>query len=298
MTTTFPYEMTISALRSAYLGGRLTPEQVMQTIRNRALEYEDYNIWIHLLSEAEQAHYLDRLQQLDLARFPLWGIPFAIKDNIDLNEIPTTAACIEFAYTPTSSATVVERLIAAGAIPVGKTNLDQFATGLNGTRSPWGACRNAFEPDYISGGSSSGSAVSVALGLASFSLGTDTAGSGRVPACFNNLIGLKPSRGLLSTKGLVPACRSLDCITVFTCDSDDANLVLSVAEAYDADDEYSRNNPFQNQQRQYGERQGPLKIGVIPDQQLNFFGDQAYQQAYRDTLKQLATDGIGFVEID
>ncbi|MEW8218175.1 MAG: allophanate hydrolase [Candidatus Thiodiazotropha taylori] len=298
MTTTFPYEMTISALRSAYLGGRLTPEQVMQTIRNRALEYEDYNIWIHLLSEAEQAHYLDRLQQLDLARFPLWGIPFAIKDNIDLNEIPTTAACIEFAYTPTSSATVVERLIAAGAIPVGKTNLDQFATGLNGTRSPWGACRNAFEPDYISGGSSSGSAVSVALGLASFSLGTDTAGSGRVPACFNNLIGLKPSRGLLSTKGLVPACRSLDCITVFTCDSDDANLVLSVAEAYDADDEYSRNNPFQNQQRQYGERQGPLKIGVIPDQQLNFFGDQAYQQAYRDTLKQLETDGIEFVEID
>ncbi|MCG7917507.1 MAG: allophanate hydrolase [Candidatus Thiodiazotropha taylori] len=298
MTTTFPYEMTISALRSAYLGGRLTPEQVMQTIRNRALEYEDYNIWIHLLSEAEQAHYLDRLQQLDLARFPLWGIPFAIKDNIDLNEIPTTAACIEFAYTPTSSATVVERLIAAGAIPVGKTNLDQFATGLNGTRSPWGACRNAFKPDYISGGSSSGSAVSVALGLASFSLGTDTAGSGRVPACFNNLIGLKPSRGLLSTKGLVPACRSLDCITVFTCDSDDANLVLSVAEAYDADDEYSRNNPFQNQQRQYGERQGPLKIGVIPDQQLNFFGDQAYQQAYRDTLKQLETDGIEFVEID
>ncbi|MEW8437839.1 MAG: allophanate hydrolase [Candidatus Thiodiazotropha taylori] len=298
MTTTFPFEMTISALRSAYLGGRLTPEQVMQTIRNRALEYEDYNIWIHLLSEAEQARYLDRLQQLDLARFPLWGIPFAIKDNIDLNEIPTTAACIEFAYTPTSSATVVERLIAAGAIPVGKTNLDQFATGLNGTRSPWGACRNAFKPDYISGGSSSGSAVSVALGLASFSLGTDTAGSGRVPACFNNLIGLKPSRGLLSTKGLVPACRSLDCITVFTCDSDDANLVLSVAEAYDADDEYSRNNPFQNQQRQYGERHGPLKIGVIPDQQLNFFGDQAYQQAYRDTLKQLETDGIEFVEID
>ncbi|MCG7894600.1 MAG: allophanate hydrolase [Candidatus Thiodiazotropha taylori] len=298
MTTTFPFEMTISALRSAYLGGRLTPEQVMQTIRKRALEYEDYNIWIHLLSEAEQAHYLDRLQQLDLARFPLWGIPFAIKDNIDLNEIPTTAACIEFAYTPTASATVVERLIAAGAIPVGKTNLDQFATGLNGTRSPWGACRNAFEPDYISGGSSSGSAVSVALGLASFSLGTDTAGSGRVPACFNNLIGLKPSRGLLSTKGLVPACRSLDCITVFACDTDDANLVLSVAEAYDADDEYSRNNPFQNQQRQYGERQGPLKIGVIPDQQLNFFGDQAYQQAYRDTLKQLETDGIEFVEID
>ncbi|MCG7932686.1 MAG: amidase family protein, partial [Candidatus Thiodiazotropha lotti] len=123
MTTDFPYEMTISALRRAYLSGSLTPEQVMQTIRKRASEYEDYNIWIHLLSEAEQAHYLDRLQQLDLARFPLWGIPFAIKDNIDLNEIPTTAACIEFAYTPTASATVVERLIAAGAIPVGKANL-------------------------------------------------------------------------------------------------------------------------------------------------------------------------------
>jgi allophanate hydrolase len=298
MNQGFPYEMTIGSLRSAYLTGTLTPEQVMNSIRERSKAYEDRNIWIHLLSEAEQAGYLEKLQQLDIERSPLWGIPFAIKDNIDLCDIPTTAACIEFAYTPSASATVVERLISAGAIPVGKTNLDQFATGLNGTRSPWGACRNAFDPDYISGGSSSGSAVSVALGLASFSLGTDTAGSGRVPACFNNLIGLKPTRGLLSTQGLVPACRSLDCITVFAYHPDDANLVLSVAEAYDAADEYSRTNPFDNQQRHYGERVGPLKIGVIPEHQLNFFGDEAYQLAYTDTLNKLQTDGIEFVEID
>ncbi|MEJ2621060.1 MAG: allophanate hydrolase [Candidatus Thiodiazotropha sp.] len=298
MREIFPYEMTIASLRSAYLGGRLTPEQVMNSIRERSKAYADHNIWIHLLSEAEQAGYLEKLQQMDIEQSPLWGIPFAIKDNIDLCDIPTTAACVEFTYTPTTSATVVEQLLAAGAIPVGKTNLDQFATGLNGTRSPWGACKNAFDPDYISGGSSSGSAVSVALGLASFSLGTDTAGSGRVPACFNNLIGLKPTRGLLSTKGLVPACRSLDCITVFAYHTDDANLVLSVAEAYDAADEYSRTNPFDNRQRHYGERTGPLKIGVIPEHQLNFFGDEAYQQAYHNTLNKLETDGIELVEID
>jgi allophanate hydrolase len=294
----FPYEMTIGSLRSAYLAGVLTPEEVMKSIRERSRAYEDHNIWIHLLSGAEQAGYLEKLQQLDIEQSPLWGIPFAIKDNIDLCDIPTTAACVEFSYTPSASATVVDRLIAAGAIPVGKTNLDQFATGLNGTRSPWGACKNAFDSDYISGGSSSGSAVSVALGLASFSLGTDTAGSGRVPACFNNLIGLKPTRGLLSTKGLVPACRSLDCITVFAYHTDDANLILSVVEAYDSADEYSRTNPFDNRQRHYGERVGPLKIGVIPDHQLNFFGDEAYQLAYTNTLNKLETDGIEFVEID
>ncbi|MES9854323.1 MAG: allophanate hydrolase [Candidatus Thiodiazotropha sp. L084R] len=298
MSREFPYNMTIASLREAYTAGKLTPEQVLSDIRQRAAEYDDYNIWIHLLSETEQASYLQRVHQMDPGESPLWGIPFAIKDNIDLEAIPTTAACDEFAYTPEESATVVDQLIAAGAVPVGKTNLDQFATGLNGTRSPWGACKNAFIPEYISGGSSSGSAVSVALGMASFSLGTDTAGSGRVPACFNNLIGLKPTKGLLSTNGLVPACRSLDCITIFTYDTDDANLVLSVAEGHDAEDVYSRCNPYQNQMRNYGERGGCIKVGVVPDKQLNFFGDSVYEQAYKSTLEHLEESGFEIVEID
>lgn len=298
MSVQFPYSMTIASLAAAYAEGSLTPAQVLADIRKRSAEYQDYNIWIQRLSEAEQVSYLQRLQQTDPSELPLWGIPFAIKDNIDLAGIPTTAACDAFAYTPDHSATVVERLIAAGAIPVGKTNLDQFATGLNGTRSPWGPCKNAFNPEYISGGSSSGSAVAVALGLASFSLGTDTAGSGRVPACFNNLVGLKPTRGLLSSTGLVPACRSLDCITLFAYDTDDANLLLSVAEGYDAEDAYSRRNPYQNQQRNYGERAGKLKVGLIPSSQLNFFGDSIYQQAYQATLERLTGIGVEFVEIE
>lgn len=298
MKTDFKQNMTIRGLHSAYAEGVLTPAQVLADIRRRASQYADHNIWIHLLSEAEQAPFLNALNDKDPANTPLWGIPFAIKDNIDLAGIATTAACKEFAYTPADSATVVQRLIDAGAIPVGKTNLDQFATGLNGTRSPYGACKNAFNPEYISGGSSSGSAVAVALGLASFGLGTDTAGSGRVPACFNNLVGLKPSRGLLSATGMVPACRSLDCMTVLAFNTDDANQVLSVAEAYDPADAFSRVNPYQNQSRQYGERIGKLTIGVIPPEQLEFFGDQAYQDAYQATLLTLSDDEVEFVEID
>ena len=152
--------------------------------------------------------YVEALAGKDPALLPLYGIPFAIKDNIDLAGAPTTAGCPAFSHTPSQHASVVQRLIAAGAIPLGKTNLDQFATGLNGTRTPHGACRNAYDSDYVSGGSSSGSAVSVALGQVSFSLGTDTAGSGRVPAAFNNLVGVKPTRGWLSTRGVLPACRS------------------------------------------------------------------------------------------
>lgn len=288
----------ISQLRAAYLAGDFTPEQVMAELRTRAQDYSEHNIWIHLLSETEQAPFLEALKHKDPKTSPLWGIPFAIKDNIDLAGVPTTAACEAFAYTPESSAFVVQRLIDAGAIPVGKTNLDQFATGLNGTRSPWGACKNSFNPEHVSGGSSSGSSVAVALGLASFSLGTDTAGSGRVPACFNNLLGLKPSRGMLSSTGMVPACRSLDCMTIFALDSDDANTVLNVAEGFDATDAYSRSNPFSNQSRHYGERSGSLKVGVIPPAQLKFFGDEAYEHAYKETLKQLAEHDVEFVEID
>ncbi len=295
---TVQHNLAISALRKAYAEGAISPESLMNDLREKAAEYKGHNIWIHLLSEQEQSRFLNALKDKDSDTHPLWGVPFAIKDNIDLAGIPTTAACPEFSFTPEASAQVVQQLIDAGAIPMGKTNLDQFATGLNGTRSPYGACKNSFNPEYISGGSSSGSAVSVALGLASFSLGTDTAGSGRVPACFNNLVGVKPTRGLLSATGMLPACRSLDCMTIFTYDTDDANQVLAVAEGYDDLDGYSRKNPFPNQARAYGKTVGALKVGVIPEDQLKFFGDEAYEQAYLSTIGKLKAAGIQLEEFD
>jgi allophanate hydrolase len=183
-----------------------------------AYAQRDPAVWLHRLTTAEIDDLSARSSRGNQAGLPLAGLTFGIKDNIDLAGAPTTAACPGYAYTPAASAPVVERLLAAGALPIGKTNLDQFATGLVGTRSPYGAPRNVFNSEYISGGSSSGSAVAVAAGLVDFALGTDTAGSGRVPAAFNGIIGLKPTRGLLSTRGVVPACRSLDCVSIFTRD--------------------------------------------------------------------------------
>lgn len=291
-------DLSIISLRRAYTAGEICPEQILAQIDQQADAAADHNIWIHHLSAAERAPFLDAIKKMDIASSPLWGVPFAIKDNIDLANIPTTAGCEAFAYTPQRSAQVVEHLLAAGAIPVGKTNLDQFATGLNGTRSPFGVCRNSFDPNYISGGSSSGSAVAVALGLASFSLGTDTAGSGRVPACFNNLVGVKPTRGLLSTAGVVPACRSLDTVSLFTLNADDANRILAVSEGLDAGDPYSRRNHHINSHRYYGARSLPLKLGVIPASQLKFFGDTSYAEAYQQTLEVLREEGVTLQNID
>ncbi|MCR9105641.1 MAG: allophanate hydrolase [Gammaproteobacteria bacterium] len=291
-------DMSISGLHKAYREGSITPAQVLAAIRRQAAACEQHNIWIYLLSESEQAAYLAGLEALSPDTAPLWGIPFAIKDNIHLAGIPTTAGCEAFTQCPDEHARVVARLIEAGAIPVGKTNLDQFATGLNGTRSPYGACKNSFNPEYISGGSSSGSAVAVALGLASFSLGTDTAGSGRVPAGLNNLVGTKPTLGLLSSTGLIPACRSLDTISIFTYNADDANRVLGVAEGFDADDAYSRANTFDNSARHYGAAESRLTLAVIAEEQLAFFGDQAYQRAYESTLTTLHHAGFTLREID
>ena len=193
--------LAIADLAAAYRERRTTPLELVQALLARIAAADEHAIWIALVPRErvlEQAHILGAC---DPASLPLYGIPFAIKDNIDLADVPTTAGCPAFAYTPVQSAYVVNRLIEAGAIPMGKTNLDQFATGLVGTRSPYGACRNSFNPAYISGGSSSGSAVAVAMGLVSFALGTDTAGSGRIPAAFNNLVGLKPTCGRLSPRG-------------------------------------------------------------------------------------------------
>jgi allophanate hydrolase len=241
------------------------------------------NGWITRLPREQVMRFAQAIERRPMAELPLYGIPFVIKDNIDLAEVPTTAGCPDFAYTPRCSAAVVQKLLDAGAIPLGKTNLDQFATGLVGTRSPYGACGNSFNRDFIAGGSSSGSAVAVATGLASFSLGTDTAGSGRVPAAFNNIVGLKPSLGRLSTQGVVPACRSLDCVSIFALTADDAAQVLNVVEGFDASDAYSRTP--QNRSL------GGLRVGVPRAEQLQFFGDAEYARLFADGVRRLESVG-------
>lgn len=286
--------LTISAIHQAYKSGELTPETLVTNLLAKAKEYP--NAWIHLLSTEEVSPYIEALADKSIDDLPLYGIPFAIKDNIDLAGIPTTAACPEFSYIAEKSAHVVEKLIEAGAIPLGKTNLDQFATGLNGTRSPYGATPNSFDAKYISGGSSAGSSVVTAAGLTTFSLGTDTAGSGRVPACFNNLVGLKPSIGLFSSTGMVRACKSLDCTSVFSLTAEDAQTVFSVAADFDETDGYARKNPITNQ----GQVPFPEKFTFAVPQvdQLKFFGSDTYEKAYFDAIKQLEAIGGTKVELD
>ncbi len=283
--------LDLASLRRWYAAGH-RPRELVALLRPLWQASCDMNVWIHLLSEAELEPFL---ATLDGARpeLPLYGIPFAIKDNIDLAGIPTTAACPDYAYTPTESAQVVARLIALGAIPVGKTNLDQFATGLVGTRSPYGAVPNALNPEYVSGGSSSGSAVAVAGGLVSFALGTDTAGSGRVPAALNNLIGVKPTRGLLSSWGMLPACRTLDCLSIFSLNIDDADALLGHCAAYDAADPYAR--PLPAHGRALG---ASYRLGVPKAGQLDFDGDSHAEALYQHALSAFETAGASRVEID
>lgn len=296
--------MSIAGLQARYRAGSLTPAQLIDAIAARTSGDDPHHAWIRPLSRDEMMRYVDALEGRDMGTLPLYGIPFAIKDNIDLAGIPTTAACPAYAYTPTVSAPVVARLIAAGAIPIGKTNLDQFATGLSGQRSPHGACRNALDPRYASGGSSSGSAVSVALGLAAFSLGTDTAGSGRVPAAFHGLIGLKPTKGLLSTAGVVPACKSLDCVSIFARSADDAQRVFDAARGVTEGDPYARE--FQPPQAvtqavaQPGAQRSlrGVRFGVPRANQLEFFGDTSYAHAFDAALTRLRAAGAELIEID
>ena len=275
------------------MNNTLTPRALMSQIKERIEAHKENPIWIYTLSERELEPYLERLESCDTDSLPLYGIPFAIKDNIDLKGIPTTAACADYSYIPEESAFVVNCLIEAGAIPVGKTNLDQFATGLVGTRSPYGACQNSIDPEYISGGSSSGSAISVALDMAVFSLGTDTAGSGRVPAAFNNLVGLKPSKGLLSTTGVVPACRSLDCVSIFAKSTEDTQKVFDVAASFDAEDPYSRMMPER-------EKTAPtaFRFAIPKKDQLKFFGDIEAEALYKEAVKTFEQMGGTAIEID
>lgn len=274
--------LDIPHLLTGYRSGGLLPQQVIREVYRRI---EDANrqltctqaIWIYLAPLEETLARLEAITgQVNL---PLYGIPFAIKDNIDWSGVPTTAGCPCFSYIPAHSAPVVERLLQAGAVLIGKTNMDQFATGLVGVRSPYGVCPNPFNADYISGGSSTGSAAAVSRGLVSFALGTDTAGSGRVPAAFTNIIGLKPTRGILSTRGVVPAVRSLDCVSIFALSGLDAQLVLSTTTEFDPSDIYSQTIsqlPLPDA--------ADLRIGVPDSEYLDFQGNSDASSRYDDAL--------------
>ncbi len=283
--------LDIQSLHKLFADKALTPRQLIEALCQRAESINNPNIWIYRLSADELEPYLHKLEGSDPGTLPLYGIPFAIKDNIDLAGVPTTAACPAYAYTPEVSATVVEKLIQAGAIPIGKTNLDQFATGLVGVRSPYGTPRNPLAPERVPGGSSSGSAVALSEQLVSFSLGTDTAGSGRVPAMFNKLWGLKPSRGRLSTGGVVPACRTLDCVSIFTLNAEDCQSVLNVAEGFDVADAYSQ--PTKDVYLSASK-----VIGVPQPEQLLFFGDVGYEATWQSALDDLRAKGWAIKTID
>jgi len=289
-----PYSLDLESLRGRLASGELTPTRLARDVLAATADGDRLHAWIHRLPDERVTARARALEANKDARvLPLYGVPFAVKDNIDVTGIPTTAACPAYSYIAQRSATAVERLLAAGAMLIGKTNLDQFATGLVGTRSPYGACGNAFDARYIAGGSSSGSALAVALNLVSFALGTDTAGSGRVPAGFNNIVGLKPTRGAVSAAGVVPACRSLDCVSVLALTVRDAQRVYEVARGYDSADPFSREVP--------PDRKTPaarLRCGVPKPSQLEFFGDAEARRLFARGIELVACGGAEIVEID
>jgi len=288
--------LDIATLGARYRAASLDPVALVDALVERIARRGEDAVWIHPLPPRKLRAMAEALAKAGPKGKPLYGIPFAIKDNIDLARIPTTAGCPDFAYVPKDSAHVVAKLVAAGALPVGKTNLDQFATGLNGTRSPYGVPLSPFNADYVPGGSSSGSAVAVAAGLASFALGTDTAGSGRVPASFNNILGLKPTRGLLSAAGVVPACRSLDCVSIFALTAADARAVLDVAEGYDANDPFSRARPEGSGRLPHA--LAGLRVGVPRAKELRFFGGKSGPDLFKQAVARIASLGAEPVEIE
>jgi allophanate hydrolase len=275
----------ITSLELSYKNKTLTPTSLVKRIFAEIDAAGKSPVWISLAEDHAfaQAEALEKIE--DPTSLPLFGIPFAVKDNFDVAGLSTTAACPDFSHVAAETATVIRHVINAGAILIGKTNMDQFATGLVGTRTPYGICSSVFNEEYISGGSSSGSAVAVASGIVSFSLGTDTAGSGRVPAALNQLVGVKPTRGLLSTSGLLPACRTLDCVSIFAETCSDAARVLAAVQGIDERDPYSR-------QPRPGENATPwtaskFNFGVPTEDSLEFFGDELARDAYRTAVKAL-----------
>ncbi|BCM89750.1 allophanate hydrolase [Abditibacteriota bacterium] len=289
-----PLRLDFASLHAAYQSGETTPIALLEQVCDAAAN-APAGVWISLVPREAVLARARELQDLDAATLPLYGLPFAVKDNIDVAGIETTAACHEFAYLPEKSATIVQLLQEAGAVVIGKTNLDQFATGLNGTRSPYGVCHNALLPEYVSGGSSSGSSVTVALGIVSFSLGTDTAGSGRVPAALNNIVGLKPTRGVWSMSGVVPACRTQDTVSAFTLTARDAQTVFEVAAQVDASD------PFSRVSQRNGSDFSALpswKLGVPDAKSLEFFGDGEYERLFGESVEAARELGAEIVEVE
>jgi len=286
--------LSIAALRDGYRRRLFTPQDVAQAVLSRISAYRDPAVWITRVPDdtlLSRACDLPRDPAV-IDSLPLYGIPFAVKDNMDVAGMSTTAGCPAYAYLATKTAFVVARLLEAGAMLVGKTNLDQFATGLVGTRSPYGAPRCVFDDRYISGGSSSGSAVAVAADLCSFALGTDTAGSGRVPAAFNNIVGLKPTKGRLSTNGVVPACRTLDCVTIFAKTAHEALAVADVAAAFDAADPYARVGDDVALPR------GRFCFGILAAEDREFCGDGDAAELYNAAIARLQGCGGTPIEID
>ena len=284
--------LDLASLRQAYANG-VSPEDVVRLVYQRIRLANDPGIFISLLDEDAAIARARALGPYDATK-PLWGAPFAIKDNIDFAALPTTAACPDFAYQPVEDAFCVARLIAAGAVPIGKTNLDQFATGLVGVRSPYPVPVNACDPALVPGGSSSGSAVAVSRGLVAFALGTDTAGSGRVPAGLNNIVGLKPTLGAVSTRGVVPACRTLDCVSVFALTVNDAYAVFSEMAAYDAKEGLSR----EMRVVPLGPAQPKLRLAVPDASSLKLGGDEQSRTAFEAAKQSALASGASVVEID
>ncbi|MFC5791338.1 allophanate hydrolase [Agromyces tardus] len=286
--------LDIAALELRYRSGELDPMEVVDAVYDRIEGYGGEGVWISLVGRAEARRAAAALGSRPDGR-PLWGIPFAVKDNLDVAGMPTTAACPAFARTPGATATAVRRLLDAGALLIGKTNLDQFATGLNGTRSPYGIPSTPFDARMISGGSSSGSGVAVSAGLVSFALGTDTAGSGRVPAAFTNTVGVKPSRGLVSSAGMLPACRSLDCVSVVALTVDDGTRVLDVMAGHDPSDAWSRALPPTARRAVPADPAG-LTFAVPAERDLGLSED--YRPEWDRALARLEAAGATLVTVD
>jgi allophanate hydrolase len=285
---------TVAAIVAAHRAGASSPAETVARSFARIRDHGDPAIFVSLRREADAIAEAEALQAADKMSLPLYGVPVAVKDNIDVAGLPTTAACPAFSYLPPVDATAVARLRAAGAIIIGKTNLDQFATGLVGVRSPYGIPKNPIRADLIPGGSSSGSAVAVSAGLVPLALGTDTAGSGRVPAMLNNIVGLKPSLGLVSTAGLVHACRTLDCVSVFSLTVDDAMTTLTAIAGSDAADPFSRKLPL----AAMTPLPAQLRLGIPRPGQLIFFGDKNSEKAYDAAQKRWTALGATLVEFD
>jgi allophanate hydrolase len=285
--------LTIKSVLAAHAAGQKLADTIDETYA-RIAAHDDPALFITLRPKVEALAIAAALQAAGPDDKPLFGVPFVVKDNIDVAGLPTTAACPAFAYLPERSAFVVERLERAGAIVIGKTNLDQFATGLVGVRTPYGVPRNALRADLIPGGSSSGSATAVGAGLTPFSLGTDTAGSGRVPAALNGIVGLKPTLGALSMTGVAPACRTLDTVSIFALDVDDAFFAYRIAAGYDSADPWSR--PLPAPAMSAAPKQ--FRLGIPKPAQQHYFGDEEAQAAFARDIAKLAAQGAAIVEFD